>query len=146
MSAFMVSNETINCVCTIPADAGPCAARDLLGRELLAMNSAALAARYGEPLQTAADFADFRFWPRAYSPIQQYKALRCLRYQCAEGNVPEWPLFKRLETIAAALALAIVGRPLLTDEQRAEIIGRLPEYDKAQWDLREAPRGQKVTA
>lgn len=141
MSAFMVSDETVNCVCTIDALAsGPCARRDAFGRELLAMNSAALAARYGDELQTAADFS-FRFFPRKYSLIQQYKALQCLSYQCAEGNVPEWPLYRQLDAALDGLAMAIA--PWSATPRDA--IYNLPEYNDAEWCLADRPRG-KVTA
>ena len=147
MSAVMVSDETINCVCTINAlVTGPCARRDEFGRRLLEMNSAALAARYGEELQTAADF-DFRFSPRQYSKVQQYKALQCLAYQCAEGNIPERQLYQQLEKVidllAGELTLELIRRPWLGDKAAREAIYNTAEYNAAQWDLR--PAG-KVTA
>lgn len=47
------------------------------------------------------------------------KALKCLAYQCAEGDVTETPLFKELEAAAGSVAV--------------EIVHRLPAYDAAEW-------------
>lgn len=138
----MVSDETINCVCTIDAlISGPCARRDAFGRELLAMNSAALNERYGDTPQTAADFA-FRFFPRQYSLVQQYKALQCLSYQCAEGNVPEWPLYRQLDAALDGLAMAIA--PGRSAEAARDAIYKMPAYDAAEWCLADRPRGKAV--
>lgn len=134
MSAFMVSNETINCVCTIDKlVGGSCERRDLFGRDLLAMNSAAVNTRYpAQAQQAAADFA-FRFSPRRYSKVQQFKALQCLIYQCSEGEAIESrELYKQLESVKTWLA--------------GEIVADLPEYNAAEWDLTDRPRAGKVTA
>ena len=52
-------------------------------------------------------------------PVVAYKALRCWLYQCTEGDVPNSPLYKAVEEIAAALA--------------QEIVQALPEYDETPW-------------
>jgi hypothetical protein len=51
--------------------------------------------------------------------VTAYKAISCLLYQCAEGDVPECPLYQDLERLAARLA--------------ADIVRSLPEYEKAPW-------------
>jgi hypothetical protein len=48
------------------------------------------------------------------------RAIACLRYQCAEGDVPETDLFKALTLIEQKLCVVIVGL--------------LPEYERALWD------------
>jgi hypothetical protein len=52
--------------------------------------------------------------------IACFKALQCLIYQCSEGDVPDTPLYRQLETVRYVLA--------------ARIIADLPEYQAAGWD------------
>jgi hypothetical protein len=61
--------------------------------------------------------------PYAYTDaniIQVYKSLKCLIYQCSEGNVPNTPLYKFLEELENTIA--------------RHIVSELPEYEKAEWD------------
>lgn len=51
--------------------------------------------------------------------VSGVKALKCLAYQCAEGDVPETALFKELEAAAGEIAI--------------EIVRRMPAYDNAAW-------------
>jgi hypothetical protein len=53
------------------------------------------------------------------TPIEQFKAISCLLYQCSDGNVPNSPLYYELSHAAGELAQRIVQD--------------LPEYDKASW-------------
>lgn len=91
-----------------------------LGRELFAMNSRALGARYGDQVETAADFAGYSYRPQLNAnKCAVLKAIRCLLYQCTEGKVPEETLFKMLEERAARLCY--------------QIVQDLPAYDAAPW-------------
>jgi hypothetical protein len=51
--------------------------------------------------------------------VAAYKALRCLIYQCSEGDVTESDTFKELEVVAGEVAHAIVSA--------------LPAYETAAW-------------
>ncbi len=75
---------------------------DRIGRQLYAMNARAVNHRYNE---------DDKPPGYAYSPfhendpdIVKHKALRCLLYQCSEGDVPESDLFKEADRVADAVA------------------------------------------
>lgn len=123
MSAFYVGHETVQDVCMLvesltgtPRDKNTLTR---LGQALLSMNRHALMQRY--PDAAFSDFAgdeypeDFTYRPGGKtSYAQQAKSARCLRYQCAEGNVPDLPLYKRLDALCEA-----VGEP--------------DGYDAAQW-------------
>src|SRR5947209_6109810 len=96
-----------------------------IAAKLLELNISAMNQRYSENtgLKDAAhmktkgiDF-DYHFTPA--SLVQVYKSVRCLSYQCAEGNVPETQLYKFLEDLEHLLAYWIVNS--------------LPEYEKAEW-------------
>lgn len=56
---------------------------------------------------------------RPPTPVEAYKALSCLLYQCSEGDVPETALYAALEDLRARIA--------------SEVISRLPAYDQAPW-------------
>lgn len=87
-----------------------------LAADMYAMNVRAVNGRYGD---------DTPEGPYAFGGgnlrgrIATYKALRCYLYQCSEGDVPEEPLYKALDTWAQRLA--------------DEIISALPEYEAAPW-------------
>lgn len=90
-----------------------------IGRELFALNEAAFGARY--PGDDSASYSATYQFVRGLPParVAAYKALRCFLYQCSEGNVPESPLFKEVDDVAAILA--------------ARIIQSLPEYNASAW-------------
>ena len=78
------------------------------------MNAAAIKARYDtSPQRPAFKFAG---WADA-TPVEQFKAIRCLLYQSCEGVVPKGRLYGELNRVAGELA------------QR--IIQDSPEYEKA---------------
>jgi hypothetical protein len=52
--------------------------------------------------------------------IRALKATKCLLYQCGEGGVPEYKLYKALEKFAGVLAL--------------DFAESSPEYEAAAWD------------
>jgi hypothetical protein len=89
-----------------------------IGRKLFLMNRRALRARYGCGGDTR--LADFVFdrWADAI-PVEQFKAMSCLLYQCHEGKAHESRLYDELNCAAGELAQRIVQD--------------LPEYDKASW-------------
>ena len=53
------------------------------------------------------------------SNIQVLKSMRCLSYQCAEGNIPDMQLYKMLDELIELL--------------KNFIIDSLSEYEKAEW-------------
>ena len=106
MSAFMVSNHLMQKVVTAilqnadefatiqtlrgrlvddpPTDA-QCKAAENVGKRLFAMNAAAIKARYGFlPQRPVFKFAGWR----DATPVEQFKAIRCLLYQSCEAP---WP-------------------------------------------------------
>ena len=89
-----------------------------IGRKLFLMNRRALRARYGcgDHLRLP-EFA-FERWADA-TPVEQFKAIHCLLYQCHEGKVHESRLYDELNSAAGELAQRVVQD--------------LPEYDKASW-------------
>lgn len=125
MSAFFVSKEVIDDVVslallTTSVTRSPDEANQL-GRALWAMNAEALNQRYDMEECDAVGLAEMRDLAAGYvfsndltTLAQRAKSARCLIYQCAEGNVPDTPLFKALEA--------------LTDR-----VGEPEGYDKAEW-------------
>ena len=88
----------------------------LFGIVLLALTSIALA---GDPYNESNDIEDYKFNFCFCNIIEAYKAAQCLRYQCSEGDVPEWTLYKGLNNIIECFA--------------NEIISNMPEYEAANW-------------
>jgi hypothetical protein len=98
-----------------PTDAQRQAAEEI-GKRLFVMNAAAIKARYGYLPQRPA--FEFVLWADA-TPIEQFKAIRCLLYQSCEGAVPKGRLYGELNRVAGELAQRIVQGS--------------PEYEKAPW-------------
>jgi hypothetical protein len=98
-----------------PTDA-QCKAAEDIGKRLFSMNAAAIKARYTFLPQRPV----FKFtgWATA-TPVEQFKAIRCLFYQSCEGNVPNGRLYGELNRVAGELAQRIVQD--------------WPEYEKAPW-------------
>ena len=88
------------------------------GVKLLKLNIDAVNQRYNEN-QDYSYALGFRFEPFCVLDIQGLKSLRCLLYQCDEGNVPKRKIFKVLEQFSLAMAY--------------QIVGRLEEYEKSEW-------------
>ena len=135
MSSFIVNSNVMNKVVTAillnldtfdgestcrvallatPTDAQK-AAGTKIGNKLFLLNRKAVCARYGCSTLGPPDFA-FKEWADA-SPVEQFKAISCLLYQCCEDKVPNSPLYDELNRAAGELAQAIVQD--------------LPEYDQA---------------
>lgn len=95
---------------TRPVDSGEAtvSGATLLGRELYKMNQAAVIARYGNrPDDDYQAVPDYTFNPDDTADLEwraegdespAVQAVSCLVYQCSEGDVPTWPLYKRLVT------------------------------------------------
>jgi hypothetical protein len=90
----------------------------MIGRSLFLLNRRALRARYGCGERVPLSEFVFERWAHA-SPIEQFKAMLCLPYQCSEGKVSDSQLYDELNRAAGELAQAIVQD--------------LPEYEKASW-------------
>jgi hypothetical protein len=125
MSAFFVSAETIADAVACLQEAGV-VAPDMdavdLGKALWITNAAALAARYGDAYeQFQADIDAYDAPPASLNPWQRYKSLCCLVYQCSEGDVPEFEIYRTM-----AEADAILTARLGYFEGRKE-------YETAKW-------------
>lgn len=125
MSAFMVNNQTMQrCVAglaMVEASIGGLDARFAggeIGRILFDLNADAVNDRYRD----AADRAKAPAYRHAKvndRPMELFKALDCLLYQCAEGDIPKRPEFHDLEHAAGLLAMYLARR---TDD-----------YERASW-------------
>jgi hypothetical protein len=92
---------------------------DRVGKALYRLNILAVAGRYEERPEYGPMF-QYRAWPAASSRIEQYKAVSCLAYQCAEEATEHDPL-----------RLALEGwRNQMANDIASDAIG----YDKADWD------------
>ena len=137
MSAFLVSSHLMQKVVTVvlqntdefatiqtfrgqivddpPSDAQRQVA-EKIGKRLFGMNATAIKARYGflpqRPVFKLAGWA-------AATPVEQFKAIRCLHYQACEGTVPNGRLYGELNRVAGELAQRIVQDS--------------SEYEKAPW-------------
>jgi hypothetical protein len=89
-----------------------------IGQKLFLMNRRALCARYGLGDHLRVPEFIFEKWADA-TPVQQFKAISCLLYQCCEGKVPNSPLYDELNRAVGELAQRIVQD--------------LPEYEQASW-------------
>jgi hypothetical protein len=74
-----------------------------IGKRLFLLNRRALRARYGCGDHLRVPEFVFDGWAEA-SPVEQFKAIHCLFYQCCEGNVPNSPLYNELNHAAGELA------------------------------------------
>lgn len=89
-----------------------------IGRELLKMNIKAVNYRYSEKKE----FSYAEKYSVTISPVsvfQALKSLKCLLYQCAEGNIPNTKLYREFREM----------------EKRISdfIIYKLPDFEKAEW-------------
>lgn len=101
-----------------------------LGRKWFAMNLEALVARYGQRAfeGEALDANAYKFAHIAdRHPADYFKALKCLQYQCTEGEVPDSGTYRHLEDVIAHCASRVIGE-------------HVPAYEAAPWDGEEAPR------
>ena len=89
-----------------------------IGKKLFLLNRRALRARYERSDRFPLPQFVFEKWADA-GPVEQFKAMCCLLYQCREGEVPNSQLYDELNRAAGELAQAIVQD--------------LPDYEKASW-------------
>jgi hypothetical protein len=140
MSAFVVTNETINNILfglvhaknqpyklfprsegELTITAGDSKEMAEIGKKLFALNCQAVDQRYGNGQSKEFYTEAYQYKPFANVPrMQVYKSMRCLLYQCSEGNVPDTKLFQDLNDFCNGVARSIISD--------------LPEYDAASWD------------
>lgn len=134
MSAFMVEDKVINTVVSW-LSVKKYDNRDFVGlarkletekdekefaESMFQLNIKAIEQRYGEGQAKEFRPLDFEYkFNLPVSDIITLKALKCLLYQCSEGDVPETQLFKDLESLEYDIMNIII---------RA-----IPEYDQAPW-------------
>lgn len=123
MSAYLVSNTTINRVVThlrnldfawirrefMDAVHPPITDVDAaLGTALFAMNVCAVEALYGQGEAKKFRRLDYTFKPEPASPRQVFESIKELQYQATEGDVPKTPLYKLLVEFRSAVADEII--------------------------------------
>lgn len=98
--------------------------RTTVGRLLYKTNVDAVCQRYPQDDPKGYDWTqEYEFgtqYPELPSAEASYKGLRCLSYQCCEGDVPDGAIYKELEAIEEALEQTIGSRSA--------------EYENAPWD------------
>ena len=98
-----------------------------IGRAMFALNIDAVKQAYprDSAMWSCTDAETFKYRNDDFRPTTQaqlidgYKALRCVVYQCSEGNVPQSDLYQALEEASHVIADIIVSET--------------PEYKKAAW-------------
>lgn len=129
MSSYVVDHKTIHKIIagikTHSRDRDDVVGHETkFGRKLLRMNEAAVDERYHDPTHRPGTIGqrgvEYRF-VEVLPPtrVEFVKALRCFLYQCCEGSVPKWKLYKRMDDIVRCVSSSIVAD--------------LPEYDRAEW-------------
>jgi hypothetical protein len=131
MSAFMVTQATMQAIVGAMDQSLSDAQRTAKGRELFAMNTRALRARYGDDAVAPKSQVLHSFqWQEpefVYNPalnqsaVTSYKALSCFLYQCGEGDEPDSGLYQAMEAISNSLAHSLARS--------------LPGYAAAPWDI-----------
>lgn len=86
------------------------------GQRLWNMNVNAVDQRYDEITRRNV----YEFKKVVVSKIQAYKSLRCLMYQCSEGDVPDSELYKQMDVFG--------------DRMASNIVYDLPAFDQAEWE------------
>jgi hypothetical protein len=134
MSAFIVSDDTIHrCVtafdrvaASFKLDIPP----NEIGEELKAMNREAVRARYDDADETWDMTPPPYVWHDGdYSDGEMWKALQCLLYQCAEGNVPEREMYGYTERVGEMIERGLTGDPIASParhERAWAMTDRLP--------------------
>lgn len=95
---------------------------DMLAIDLYEMNKEAVKQRYNESKDS--DYIkipnSFNWDKGKLNKYQCLKSMKCLRYQCSEGNVPKTKLYKFLND--------------LITEWTDYILDEIPEFINADWD------------
>jgi len=141
MSAFIVSTGTMQrAVAAFQVtrhESMSCTQADELGKRLYNLNFDAIHQRYPDTKESGQypgpiDVPvpdEFKFRLTQYSPdthdqkelCTALKGLRCLIYQCSEGNVPETQLYSEMEKASNLIAY--------------RLLDTIPEYQDAPWDV-----------
>lgn len=125
MSSYLVDKETIDAAVSAVISVGgfmSLEAATKLGRSLWSLNIAALKARYNDPDDDNYDCVNSYLWTPTNQPQTVLaKCLSCLLYQCAEGDVPNHPLYQKMRGV----------------EAHFESLKGTPEYEAAPWGLPE---------
>jgi hypothetical protein len=126
-----------------------------LGRELYRMNQAAVIARYGDRSDDYQAIPDYTFrepqeeeeadWRVTGDESPIASAIGCLLYQCSEGDVPTWPLFKRLEAAHAKLLAEWKANAATRHKAAGEAIAAKKAAEREE-HIRNYPHLLKVTA
>ena len=136
MSAFIVSDKTINKVVgwvndsqrrqflepiLKVAELNPSDPdwQSKLGAKMFALNVEAVNARYGPAKASDGWSSGYTFAWELATDIQVLKSLSCWLYQCAEGDVPEQPLYKAFHDLEGRMAVGVVEE--------------LPAWQHAEW-------------
>ena len=146
MSAFMVTDETINRVVrwlsrevyqssslkekvekTLGMTTGSEAWADTVGKAMFQLNIAGVNDRYGDGKAKKFRTLNYTYVPaqpttiyHLSTKIQVLKSLQCWLYQCMEGEVVKKPLY-------------IFFRTVVEPHLMRSIINDLPEYQTAEW-------------
>ena len=109
MSAWFCTKETIDAAVDGFRLAGyimPAGELNYLGKLLWSMNAAALVQRYDyDPAEFEPDVKGYTYAPSGINdPIVIAKQVACLIYQCSEGDVPTWPLYKTLSEVGKTIS------------------------------------------
>ncbi len=83
-----------------------------LARDLHRMNDRALIVRYDSSQEPAFKYSHTKACPMATAESMAtfYQSLKCYLYQCAEGNLPDTALYRRLTKIKDSLANRIAAK------------------------------------
>jgi len=135
MSAFIVEDKTINAIVSYYQDNAETFITDKIreqgysldlpteverfARDLFKMNCQAVNTRYGEGQAKGFRSLVFNYKHIQVNRYQVLKCISCLLYQCSEGEVPKYPLYKLLEVLQADIAL--------------DIAKDTPQYNTAHW-------------
>jgi hypothetical protein len=100
---------------------------DKFGGDLIKLNMEALRQRYNEKPMP------FTYKHREHDDadpiLAQCKAMHCLTYQCAEGNVPETPLYKLLAEVEEYLNQRVCKK------YRVKRYSNIKAYHPLPWDF-----------
>lgn len=145
MSAYIVAEKTMHAaVWALTRDWGAVDNDDLtsrrtrLGQKLYRLNQLAVFDRY----HALDPIPKYQFCHIAPSDVQALKCLRCLIYQCAEGDVINTPLFRKVDRasrrlakmVLAALGVDVATALTLADGDVIDVLGEQPAYEQAHWN------------
>jgi len=139
MSAFTVSIDTMHrCVKAFDHVEGkvaclPVSNHNELGSDLYRMNYAAMQDRYGDSLEDddappePYEYVD----PGKLTVAGMFKSIACLSYQCAEGSVPNSPLYKVLRRVEERLMYELTLDSVASEKRsiRAMELSRSEPWD-----------------